>query len=457
MFPAISPDAGLARPARLSNTDALVGLAFVLAYAVLEAVLFADHVPWRDEVQAWLVARSLSQPLVFLIIPAEGHPPLWFWILRGLSTFASLDQARYLTLGVALLNATLLWRLLDRQLLLLVLMLCSSVIVLQWGYHFRPYGIVLSTVLGALLLDRAGRKVASTWLLAIGCGFHFFTGFLFAFWLIWQWRRNTPISALLGPAVLAALFGISALLSGRGNPEASTNLANLFPGILDNLSWWMPGTQFHHPAASIGYPILLTIGLWRSPFILGTLLTLTLGFAAATAVVYGEYQWHTAFMMVMAFMAFMLAGSKARLWVLMIILVPHAVMGMSNVKHALQEKATGDMDIYRIVQADAGMDHIPEQQLVGWPDYMVASAAARLDFTYRSGNNGSTLGPVDWRTRTRWMIDPGLATLPTPYWLVCKNCQPVLDFISGSGLTVTSIGSAINYSDGNIYAYRIDR
>jgi hypothetical protein len=457
LSPAASPEIADGRPsASALDTDTIVALVLTLAYAALEIALFTLHVPWRDEAQGWLVAQALSQPMDFLIIPSEGHPPLWFWVLRGLSVFTSFDQARYLTLGVALLNAFLFWRLLRHQMLMLVLMLCSSVVILQWGFHFRPYGIVLTLTLLALLLDRSDRRVAGTWALAIACGFHFFAGFLLALWLLVQWRR-TPIVGLIAPSVLAALFGISALVSGMDNPAAASSLGNLLPGTLDGLSWWMPGEQFHHPIAGLAYPCLLAFGLWRSPAILAALLSLTLLFAAGTAVIYGEFQWHAAFMMVMAFMAFILAGTKARLWVLMLVLAPQAISGIASAKTALLEHASGDIDIYSIVQADAGLTDIPTQQLVGWPDYMLATAAARLDFTYRSGSNGSTLGPVDWRTRSREMIDPGLGTLPTPYWLVCKECQPVLDFISGAGLSISAIGNALNYSDGRIYAYRIDR
>ncbi len=457
LFPAASPDlASAAESAKLTRTDDLVSLVLVLAYAVVEIALFAGHTPWRDEAQAWLLAETLSRPMDFLIIPAEGHPPLWFWLLRALSTLFSFEQARYLTLTVAILNALLLWRVLRGQVLLLALVLCNSVILLQWGYHFRPYSLVLTTILAALLLDRSGRGVAATWVLAIGCGLHFFTGFVFALWLLLQWRRGIGVTRLIGPSVLAAAFGASALISGMNNPEASSNLANLIPGTLDNLSWWMPGDNYRHPVASLAYVGLLALGLWRSPFILGALLIATVAFAAGTAVVYGEHPWHAAFIMVMAITAFVAAGTKAQALALALVLLPNAVVGMSNVRNSLQYHPSGDIDIYRSVQADAGMTIIPTQQLVAWPDYMLASAAASEEFTYRSGNNGATLGPIDWRTRVRTAIDPGLTTLPTPYWLVCKDCPQILDFIAASGRTPTPVGSALNFSDGHIYAFRID-
>src|SRR5205085_8289856 len=46
------------------------------------------HEPWRDEWQAWAIARdSRSVGELFHNIRYEGHPPLWFLVLFGLSRF----------------------------------------------------------------------------------------------------------------------------------------------------------------------------------------------------------------------------------------------------------------------------------------------------------------------------------------------------------------------------------
>lgn len=226
LFPAASPDAAIRGAAR-PNLDAIAAWVIVAAYAAAQIALFIGHNVWRDEGQAWLWAQALSSPWEFFVVPGEGHPPLWFWLLRGLSTFFTFDQARYLTLGVALLNALLLHRLLRGELLLLTLVLCTHVILQYWGYHFRPYGLVFTTILTALLLERAGRNIAATWVLAIACGLHFFSGLIFGLWLLVQLRRRTLIRHLIGPALLAAFFGLCAILSSlairKANPARGSS------------------------------------------------------------------------------------------------------------------------------------------------------------------------------------------------------------------------------------------
>lgn len=53
-------------------------------------------------------------------------------------------------------------------------------------------------MLVAMLLQRTARSVAATRVMALACGFHFYAGFLFGFWLIMQWHRGTRLTALLG-------------------------------------------------------------------------------------------------------------------------------------------------------------------------------------------------------------------------------------------------------------------
>jgi hypothetical protein len=53
----------------------------ILAYAALTAFGALHHEPWRDEAQAWLIARDLSLPDIFHQMGHEGSPALWHIIL----------------------------------------------------------------------------------------------------------------------------------------------------------------------------------------------------------------------------------------------------------------------------------------------------------------------------------------------------------------------------------------
>ena len=55
-------------------------------YTVLVASAIAHHEPWADEAQAWQLARNLSLHDLFVTyLHYEGHPILWFVLLRSLA------------------------------------------------------------------------------------------------------------------------------------------------------------------------------------------------------------------------------------------------------------------------------------------------------------------------------------------------------------------------------------
>lgn len=55
-------------------------IAFAL-YVVIHLFLVLHHEAWRDEAQAWLIAKNLSLQEIFMICRVEGHPILWFLFL----------------------------------------------------------------------------------------------------------------------------------------------------------------------------------------------------------------------------------------------------------------------------------------------------------------------------------------------------------------------------------------
>ena len=76
--------------ARSRTTDNLGvhRLAWVItsAFFLLAAYLLSNHEMWRDEIQAWLLARdSTSVPNLFANLKYEGHPALWHLLLMPLT------------------------------------------------------------------------------------------------------------------------------------------------------------------------------------------------------------------------------------------------------------------------------------------------------------------------------------------------------------------------------------
>ena len=57
----------------------------LLVYVLFNLSFILCHESWRDEAQAWLLARELSIPELFAQMSCEGHPCLWHLLLMPLA------------------------------------------------------------------------------------------------------------------------------------------------------------------------------------------------------------------------------------------------------------------------------------------------------------------------------------------------------------------------------------
>ena len=64
----------------LKNSNFVLSIAF-LTFIISNIILIRFHEAWRDEAQAWLIAKYSSPKGLLSILPNEGHPALWFLIL----------------------------------------------------------------------------------------------------------------------------------------------------------------------------------------------------------------------------------------------------------------------------------------------------------------------------------------------------------------------------------------
>jgi hypothetical protein len=122
-----------------------------LAFAALAAWLAWHHEPWRDEMQAWLIARD-SPDLRSLALSGhyEGSPPLWLLLLRPLTLFTHRPEAMQLLQGTLAVAAFfLLCRFAPFTRGQKVLLLFNYYLLYEYGTVCRQY------LLGALLLGIA--------------------------------------------------------------------------------------------------------------------------------------------------------------------------------------------------------------------------------------------------------------------------------------------------------------
>ncbi len=81
------------------------------AYAILNLVLLLHHEAWRDESQAWLIARNLSITGVWKQLSYEGHPFLWYYLIMPFAKAGlPFSVIGFISLAVMIVAAYLLLR-----------------------------------------------------------------------------------------------------------------------------------------------------------------------------------------------------------------------------------------------------------------------------------------------------------------------------------------------------------
>jgi hypothetical protein len=133
---------------------------FFALFCLTSAWLTYTHVPWRDEAQAWLMAKSLNPWGLFLEARHDGHPILWHLCLKGLQSlgmsFPSMMVLNWLFIiagiGLLLYCSTL-------PLLVRLLVAFCPACLLEISYNARNYAIAIALIfLAATLYSRARRK-----------------------------------------------------------------------------------------------------------------------------------------------------------------------------------------------------------------------------------------------------------------------------------------------------------
>ncbi len=69
------------------NKNQLLDLGIIIIYIVSSIVLSLFHEPWRDESQAWVLAQNSSFFQIFQLCASEGHPLLWFYLIKIIIMF----------------------------------------------------------------------------------------------------------------------------------------------------------------------------------------------------------------------------------------------------------------------------------------------------------------------------------------------------------------------------------
>jgi hypothetical protein len=280
------------RPTWRGGRNALIGSAFVL----LVALGMARHEMWRDELQAWAIARaSPTLPALFDNLRYEGHPGLWHLLLWPLARATERPAAmQLLHLAVAAWAGWLFLRWAPFALPLRALFLFGYLPLFEHGVLSRNYALALPALWGACrLATRTPRRwpalggclalLANTnpyaWLLALA---------LLATFLVDELVGGAPrrLAAVAGPLADAAASSGElpparrrrAVFAGVALAAAGLGLAlwqmlpppdALYAGGFR--AWWAPRAWRAAGTALAGYfpfPDPLTLTPWNSALVL---------------------------------------------------------------------------------------------------------------------------------------------------------------------------------------------
>ncbi len=202
-------------------------LAVTIAFAVCLAVLLSRHEPWRDELQAWLLARDSASLLdLWRNSRYEGHPLLWHILLFPLTRWVGHPiamQALHWMIAVAGAAALVRWS--PFPMLARAAMVFSYFPLFEYGAVARNYALTMLGVWLAVAALARGRPRAAAAASALAA-------------------NASPMGAVLQPGLAAA-----ALLVCRSGRQRAAVGAIMAAGV--GLAVWqmLPAADYEHARA----------------------------------------------------------------------------------------------------------------------------------------------------------------------------------------------------------------
>ena len=177
----------------------------------LQLWLIITHIPWRDELQAYLLVRdSAGVGGLFANLHYEGHPSLWYLLLGVIEAVVRSPAAlKVAQVAIALTTTVLVWRRAPFPGWVKLLILAGYYLLFEYGVIARSYG------LGALLLFAwlIWRRTIWGWVILalmanVAVHFALLSAFCVAAGLLVERRWSWAGAAIWGAGCLAAVVTI---------------------------------------------------------------------------------------------------------------------------------------------------------------------------------------------------------------------------------------------------------
>lgn len=153
------------------RTERNFAIVLTAAFLLVTVPVMLHHEMWRDEVQAWLLARdSASLPDLFRALHYEGHPALWYLFLRPIAQ--AVRDPRWIQPIALLLSCCTVYvfgRFAPFSRLIRVLFAFGYFVVYGWTIVARSYGLglTLAVVLCVLIARPRPRYRSAAIVLAL--------------------------------------------------------------------------------------------------------------------------------------------------------------------------------------------------------------------------------------------------------------------------------------------------
>jgi hypothetical protein len=290
--------------------DGTIARLIFVALLVLQALFALLHTPWRDELQALMIAEH-SASLADLIrnLHYEGHPALWYLLLRvGSFASPSPQMMTVLQVIVALAIQTTIWFSAPFSPWIRILLGANYFIFFEYGVLAREYGL---GCLAFFLFLRLRRSLAGWLLLALmaNVDFHFgllsiaCVGFLVMIEKRWSWAG---FFVWLAGCAIAALCAMPARDAAPAVHLPQSAILRLVYFLETSSALLMPVDPSQHfrwaqyqlpaPALGIGLGFLVPVCLWFAikdrPRDRALLILLYVGVLACAVTIYPAYARH---------------------------------------------------------------------------------------------------------------------------------------------------------------------
>ncbi len=153
-----------------NNTQFWIKIVVFLIYVTCSIIGVIHHEPWRDEGQAWLIARDLNLFEIFLHTGVEGHPFLWFYVLKPFTLLPYTPTINIISLVFTVSGVfVLLFKIKKINLLFIIPWLFFSPIFYEYPVIARNYSIAffLCTLVLYLYNQRFEKPILYTIVLSL--------------------------------------------------------------------------------------------------------------------------------------------------------------------------------------------------------------------------------------------------------------------------------------------------